>query len=166
MPAFFAAAWSLLSVSLAGETRDALAPLAIRYLSNNGSLPPPHRRSTQITITAAGEGCYSRLQGYDQDDPAQRFATNFTLDEAALQGFARRVRQLGVMDLRWREQSRPPVGGPVVLVRLSQSGRTVDVPAFPDTSQQDLAAALRSAVLELLPETVLLARRDWERGLG
>lgn len=157
---------------LAGLTLMALAlpldsvarplPIAVRYLGNNGSLPPPYRRSTEIIIDATGQGLLRRRHGYDLTDQAQLFEQVFSLTPAEMESFGRRVAELGAMDHAWREQLRPPVGGSVVVLRLTQGDQVVEIPAFPITSQQPLAAEVRAAVMALVPASVREARERWE----
>lgn len=138
--------------------------MAIRYLGNNGSLPPPHRRSTEIVIDASGRGMLRRVRGYDSGEPGQRFEMAFQLDLEPLECFARSMLELGVIGLHWRQMARPPVGGPVVSVQLTMGKKCVEVPPFPVARQQALAAQLRSAVLELVPESIWAACSQWQQG--
>lgn len=151
-----------MAVPVGGE----LQPISIQYHGDNGSLPPPYRRSTSISIDAQGRGSLIRRHGYDLTDPAQAFAADFVLSIDQRQAFARRVDELGAWKVRWKEQSRPPVGGPLVHLRLTSGERVIEVPAFPVASQQALAAELRAAVTALVPESVGAARQQWEQGKG
>lgn len=143
-----------------------LQPVSIQYLGDNGSLPPPYRRSTSISIDAEGRGKLIRRHGYDLTDPAQAFESDFVLSVDQREAFARRLDQLGAWKVRWKEQQRPPVGGPVVHLRLRSGAQVIEVPAFPVASQQELAKQLREAVTALVPESVGQARTAWEQGKG
>ncbi len=138
--------------------------ISIQFHADNGSLPPPYRRSTQISVDAAGHGQFIRRHGYDLTDPAQRFAADFVLDIDQQQAFARRLDEIGAWQTRWKAQLRPPVGGPLVHLRLVQGERVVELPAFPQARQQARAAAVRAAVLALVPEAIQAQRQLWEQG--
>lgn len=153
-------------LAMAVPVGGALQPISVQYHGNNGSLPPPYRRSTSISVDAQGRGSLIRRHGYDLTDPAQAFAADFVLSIDQRQAFARRVDELGAWKVRWKEQSRPPVGGPLVHLRLTSGERVIEVPAFPVASQQALAAELRAAVTALVPESVGAARQQWEQGKG
>ncbi len=64
---------------LAMAMPPALQPVTVSFDADNGSVPPPYRRSTSIEIAADGSGRMMRLLGYDQQDPAQRFEFAFVL---------------------------------------------------------------------------------------
>ena len=143
-----------------------LQPISIHYHGDNGSLPPPYRRSTSISIDAEGRGKLIRRHGYDLTDPAKAFESDFVLSVDQREAFARRLDELGAWKVRWKEQPRPPVGGSMVHLRLTSGERVIEVPAFPQASQQALAEQLRDAVTSLVPESVGAARQAWEQGKG
>lgn len=156
--------FSLLAMAI--PVGGVLQPISIEYHGDNGSLPPPYRRSTSISVDARGRGSLVRRHGYDLTDSAQAFEADFVLSVDQRQALARRLDELGAWEVRWKEQSRPPMGGPVVHLRLTSGERVIAVPAFPVASQQALAAELRAAVTALVPESVGEARQRWEQGKG
>jgi hypothetical protein len=152
---------TLLAMALpAGAAVDAVS---VQYHGDNGSLPPPHRRSTEIVVDAAGHGMLTRVHGYDRNDPAQRFERSFTVSPRQREIFARRLDELGLWTTRWRERERVPVGGPLVHVGFRRGEQSVSLPAFPLASQQDAVEALRAEVLALVPAAVSAARQAWEQ---
>lgn len=162
MPMMLPTGLTSMALALPLESTAKPLPIAVRYLGNNGSLPPPYRRSTEIVIDADGQGVLRRRHGYDLTDRAQLFEQAFSLTPTAMESFGLRMAELGAMDHAWREQSRPPVGGSVILVRLTQGDQVVEVPAFPIASQQELAGSVRAAVMALVPDSVSDARERWE----
>ncbi len=155
---------TLMAMALpAGAAVDAIS---VQYQGDNGSLPPPYRRSTEIVVDAAGHGTLTRVRGYDRNDPAQRFEQLFTVSPEQREDFARRLDELGLWTTRWRERQRVPVGGPLVQVSFRRGERSVSLPAFPLASQQEAVDALRAEVLAMVPEAAAAARQAWERGQG
>lgn len=140
--------------------------VAVLWQADNGSLPPPYRRSTEIEIDAAGRGRLLRVHGYDRNDPAQRFECMFTVEAARMQDFARRSEELGAWRTRWRERARVPVGGPLVHLRLLRGEQRVALPVFPVAAQREAVEALRGEVLAMLPAEATAARDAWEAARG
>ena len=147
-------------------TAPALQPVTVSFDADNGSVPPPYRRSTSIEIAADGSGRMMRLLGYDQQDPAQRFEFAFVLTAEQQQAFARRLDELGLWTTRWRERERVPVGGPHVHLSFRRGDEKVVLPAYPVARQEAAVDALRSAVRALVPEAANAARQAWEQGRG
>lgn len=156
-------ALTVLALSMPAAQAPPLTPVAVQFQGNNGSLPPPYHRATEIHIDADGKGTLVRRHGYDRVDPAQRFEVTFELSPSRQQAFARRMQELGALRALWREQEHPPVGGPVISVRLTQGNNSVEIPAFPVADQRELAEAVRAEVLALVPETAAAARAQWEQ---
>ena len=155
----------LFAMALALAASLEIETVSVDYQGDNGSVPPPHRRSTDIRIDADGSGTLTRLHGYDHSDSSQRFETAFVVSPEQRQRFAQRLQQLGLWDTRWRERDRVPVGGPRVYLLFSRGGQKVTLPAFPITRQQEAVDALRAEVLALVPETATAARQAWEQGM-
>jgi hypothetical protein len=155
-----------LGLALLAMALPAVGPVdavSVQYHGDNGTLPPPYRRSTEIQIDAAGQGTLLRVRGYDRNDPAQRFEKAFAVSPERYRAFARRLDELGLWTTRWRERERVPVGGPLVSVSFSRGEQEVTLPAFPLASQQDAVDALRAEVLALVPEAATAARQAWEQ---
>lgn len=147
-------------------TAPALQPVAVSFDADNGSVPPPYRRSTSIEIAADGSGRLVRLLGYDLQDPAQRFEYAFILTGDQQQALARRLEELGLWTTRWRERQRVPVGGPHVHLRFSRGDQKIVLPAYPVAHQEAAVEALRSEVRALVPEAANAARQAWEQDRG
>lgn len=141
-----------------------LEAVSVDYQGDNGSLPPPYRRSTDISVDAEGNGKLTRLHGYDLQDSAQRFEHAFVVPPEQRRQFAVRLQQLGLWETRWGERQRVPVGGPLVHVSFRRGAQKVTLPAFPVASQQEAVEALRAEVLALVPEAATAARQAWEQG--
>lgn len=138
--------------------------VSVDYRGDNGSVPPPYRRSTDVSIDADGSGMLTRLCGYDHSDASQRFEFPFVLSTEQRQQFAQRLQQLGLWETRWRERERVPVGGPRVYLSFHRGAQKVTLPAFPIARQQEAVDALRAEVLALVPEAAIAARQAWEQG--
>lgn len=159
-----AGGWWLLALAL--PVGAELPGVAVEYHGDNGSVPPPYRRSTSITIDAEGHGRLLRLHGYDHSDAAQRFEFAFVLAAERRAAFARRLQELKLWETRWREPpaERMPIGGPLVHLRFRRGEEQVAVPPVPVAKQRELAQELRAEVLALLPAEAIAAREAWERG--
>ncbi len=156
--------FGLTLLAMALPSGKALEVVSVQYHSDNGSLPPPYRRSTEIVVDVDGKGTLTRLHGYDGNDPARRFEHSFAVTPEQRQAFVRRVEELGLWTTVWRERDRVPVGGPLVHVRFQRGAQSVSLPAFPLESQRDAVEALRAEVLALVPEAATIARQAWEQG--
>jgi hypothetical protein len=157
--------FALLAMALPAAT-PAAPPVAVSFDADNGSVPPPYRRSTSIEIAADGSGRLVRLLGYDQQDPAQRFEYAFKLSATQQQAFARRLEELGLWTTRWRERERVPVGGPYVHLSFRRGDEKAVLPAYPVQRQEAAVEMLRSEVRALVPEAATTARQAWEQGRG
>jgi len=152
----------LLAMVLAGSLE--IETVSVEYRGDNGSVPPPYRRSTDIRIDADGSGTLTRLHGYDHSDSSQRFETAFVVSPEQRHQFNQRLQQRGLWDTRWHERENVPVGGPRVSLSFSRGAQKVTLPAFPITRQQEAVDALRAEVLALVPETATAAWQAWEQG--
>ena len=153
----------LLAMALAASLE--METVSVEYRSDNGSVPPPYRWSTEIRLNVDGSGTVTRLHGYDHSDPSQRFKIAFVVSPEQRQQFAQRLQQLGLWDTGWRERDGVPVGGPRVFLAFSRGDQKVTLPAFPITRQQEAVDALRAEVLALVPETATAARQAWEQDM-
>jgi hypothetical protein len=143
---------------VAGET------IAISLHSDNGSVPPPHRRSTSIEIDAAGHGVYESLSGYDREAPGMCYRAEFTLGAEARAAFAAEIERIGVFDRAWREREKVPVGGPLRSASLSRGEQRVRIPPFPVEKDAQAAREVLAAIHALVPEEVLEGRRAFDAG--
>lgn len=147
-------------------TEAAADEFELEFSVDNGSVPPPYRRETTIQIDRDGQGRYTRLHGYDRQQPGQHFEAEFVLDSATRREFVAQVRRLGVFDRPWREQSRPPVGGSSVSLSLRVAEQSLRLPAHPLPEQRVWVDPLRTLVQALVPADVLAARAAWEAARG
>lgn len=136
----------------------------LEFSADNGTVPPPYRRETELSIDDAGHACYLRLHGYDRSDSSQCFRAEFDLDSSTRRAFLTNLKQLAVFAVAWREPARPPVGGSQVYLKLEHAGQILRLPAHPVAEQRELVDQLRELVMGLVPQSVLDARRDWEAG--
>ena len=153
-------------VALSTPVTPPALDLRVTYLANNGSVPPPYHRATEIRIDPNGQGTYLRRHGYDRQDANQRIELAFSIDIKQLRDLARDLQELGAFTRRWKEQKRPPVGGSVAHLTLTLNDRDTVIPSFPINSQRELAEAVRAQVLALLPEATVMARSQWEQAKG
>jgi hypothetical protein len=142
------------------------APVAIAFAANNGSLPPPYRRSTEISVDADGRGVYTRRLGYDRTDPTQAHTREFQLSPEIRDAFANWVSESGVLDRKWRETPRPTVGGSQATLTLECAGRCARIPAQPIAAQRALAVEAIARVRALVPESIESERKAWEAQRG
>lgn len=135
--------------------RSANAPAATDWSRitaswNNGSLPPPHRRSGQLTIHADGRVERVAMHGYDAD-AANTVRSEGRIDETALATLRRQLDELDAYNTRWQEEPRPPVGGPMRWVSIETATETITVPPFPVATQVERARAVFDAVRAAVP---------------
>lgn len=160
--------WMGLGAMLATGGADQAAaprpPLSVALHADNGSLPPPHRRSTEVHIDATGQARYTYLVGYDREDPQRRYEETFLVPPVAHAELDALLDREAVFDTTWQETPRRPVGGPMTLLSFARDDRQVRIPPFPIEPQQEAARSLAAAVLTLLPAEILERRRRWEAG--
>lgn len=138
--------------------------IAISLHSDNGSLPPPYRRSTSIEIDAEGHGVYESLSGYDREAPGMLYRAEFTLDAKARSAFAAEIERIGVFDRAWREREKVPIGGPLHSASLVRGEQRVRIPPFPVERDAQAAREVLAAIHALVPEEVLEGGRAFDAG--
>jgi hypothetical protein len=156
--------WLSMAAVLPTADVGANEPIAVSLQSDNGSVPPPYRRSTSIVIDATGHGVYESLSGYDREAPGQRYRAEFTLDAEARAAFAAEVERLGVFGRNWRERDKVPVGGPLRSASLSRGEQRVRIPPFPVDDDAEAAREVLAAIRALVPEEVLEGRHRFDAG--
>lgn len=119
--------------------------LAVRYSRNNGSVPPPYRRATTLSIAADGAAELTALSGYDRDDPAAQRRVLFDVDPTAHAALTQLTIELGVFARTMPACERPPVGGGTTAIMLMLGAQQVSLPTFPADDQD---RALRDRVAE------------------
>ena len=142
------------------------ALISIDFESDNGTVPPPYRRSLHIHVDACGNGVVGRQLGYDLTAPGNRFDTAFTVARDRWVGFAKLVDELAVFAEDWTRAVDTPTGGPLTHLTLRRGDTQVVIPPYPRKPQQELAESVRGAVRELVPEAAVDAYRAWEAAHG
>lgn len=135
--------------------------ISLSLSRDNGSLPPPHRRSSEIRIEPDGSAAYESLLGYDRSDSRNRLLSNFVLDAAQRAQLIDLCARLAVFSTEWREVERPNVGGPSVVLMLSDGNRTARIPSQPIESQRAARDELVTSIQALVPETLRRKHAEW-----
>lgn len=135
--------------------------ITLSLSSDNGSLPPPHRRSSEIRIEADGSAEYASLLGYDRSDPQRQLRSSFALDAAQRAQLIDLCARLAVFSTDWQEDERPHVGGSGVALMLSDGSRTVRIPRQPIESQRPARDGLVAAIHALVPESLRREHAQW-----
>ncbi len=135
--------------------------ISVSMSSDNGSLPPPHRRSSEIRIEADGQAEFESLLGYDRGDPQRRLRSSFVLDAAQRAQLIDLCARLAVFSTDWREVERPHVGGSGVSFVLSDGRQTARIPRQPIESQRRARDELVAAVQALVPEALRREHAEW-----
>lgn len=139
-------------------------PVAVSLRLDNGSVPPPYRRSTSIVIDTAGRGVYESLAGYDREAPGQLYRAEFILDADRQNAFAAEVKRLRVFERSWHELDKIPVGGPLRSATLTRGEQQVRIPPFPIEADVESAREVLAAIQALVPEDILEGRRRFDAG--
>jgi len=119
----------MLAITVGASSPDSTIRFSIVVSSNNGSLPPPHRRSTEIRIDADGSAQFEKRLGYDLQDTNQHFEHVFQISTEQRSALAALISELRVFETPWREVERPTVGGSSVFVICSDGKRDVRIPS-------------------------------------
>ena len=122
--------------------------LSIVYASNNGSLPPAHRRDTRIRIARDGSVLIEHSRAYDASTTVRREAR---IDPEKLVALAAWLSEVGVWSLPWREQEPRAVGGATQFLELTLSEQPLALPIQPVESQRALRDDILRRVLDLIP---------------
>jgi len=122
--------------------------LSIVFASNNGSLPPPHRRDTRIRIARDGSTVIEHSRGYDASTTVRREAR---IDPEKLAALSAWLNEAGVWSLPWREQEPRAVGGATRFLELTEGAHRLALPIQPVESQRALRDDIVRRVLALIP---------------
>ncbi len=122
--------------------------LSIVYASNNGSLPPAHRRDTRIRIARDGWALIEHSRAYDASTTVRREAR---IDPEKLVALAAWLSEAGIWSLPWREQEPRAVGGATQFLELTFSEQPLALPIQPVESQRALRDDILRRVLDLIP---------------
>ena len=117
---------------------------------NNGSLPPPHRRSGSLVLAANGHGTQTLVQGYHAD-AASTTKQAFVVSAATLAVLGDQLLQHKAFSTRWQELEPHPVGGSMRWLQIETASGVVEIPPFPIGKQRARADAIISAVRAVVP---------------
>lgn len=149
----------LTRVSAANMTLDAKSWTKISAFWNNGTLPPPHRRSGSLELRSNGEGRQVLVSGYQADD-ANSVAQVFAVDAASLKALTEQLVALKAFSTRWQELNPHPVGGSMRWLRIETEAGTIEVPPFPVAKQRERAEQIFAAVKAVVPKTTVEADHE------
>jgi len=142
------------------------ASFSIEFEADNGTVPPPFRRSLRIDIDAEGRGRVTRQIGYNVGDAANRIEIDFAPASEALSALARLIDRLNVFEHNWARAEDTPTGGPLTYLSIQRGATRVRIPPYPLDALRAAADSLRSAVRELLPADAIARYRAWEQAHG
>lgn len=140
--------------------------ITLSLSSDNGSLPPPHRRSSEIRIEADGSAEFESLLGYDRSDPQRQLRSSFVLDAGQRGRLIDLCARLAVFSTNWQEVERPNVGGPGVALILSNGSHTARIPRQPIEAQRAARDELVAGIHALVPELLRAQHTDWRSRHG
>lgn len=135
----------------------------LSYSRDNGSVPPPYRRETEIQVDRAGAGIYLRRCGYEREGVVWR--AGFHLDERQRAAFLSALAALPLTGVDWSPE-QPTVGGPTTLIEIQANGLALRTPARLRPEQHELVDALRALIQDLVPSELREQARSWEAQLG
>lgn len=141
------------TTSSGADRKDTQKPMPWTRITahwNNGTLPPPHRRSGTLELQADGAFTRTLRRGYG-DEAANAEVTEGRIDAAALSALTTQLEALGLRTIRWQEAERHPVGGSMRWIVVSGPEGNVTVPAFPVDSQREAARQVFDAVMAAVP---------------
>ncbi|AVP97466.1 hypothetical protein C7S18_09770 [Ahniella affigens] len=141
---------TLTSVGSANVMADNTAWTRISVFWNNGSLPPPHRRSGSLVLEANGQGTQSLVQGYHVD-AASTTKQDFVVAAAKLAALSEQLRKLKAFSTRWQALEPHPVGGSMRWLRIETASGVIEIPPFPIAKQRERAAEIIAAVKAVVP---------------
>lgn len=133
---------------------------AFEYNWIAGTMPPPHHYEYTITVGPSGAGTIR----FHPDYPSHKspvWTEKFEVPRERLDAAYREMKEAGVFDKDWREQTDPPVGGNYSWLQATANGRTVKPPAFP--ADPGRLPEIYKTVNGLVPQKVwddLNARRE------
>ena len=117
---------------------------------NNGTLPPPHRRSGSVIIHSDGHGERHSVRGYDTS-AENTVVVPFQLTQEQVDHLSRELVRLNAFDTQWKELDQHPVGGRMRWVTIEHAGGRVSVPPFPIARQAELANKIHEAITAAAP---------------
>lgn len=136
----------------------------LSYSRDNGSVPPPYRRETEIEVDRTGAGTYLRRCGYERD--AKVWRAGFHLDERQRAAFLSALTALPLAGVDWSPAEQPTVGGPTTLIEIQANGLALRTPARLRPDQHELVDAMRALIQDLVPGELREQARSWEAQQG
>lgn len=149
------------AVSAGSASPESPTGYGVSISSNNGSVPPPYHRATEIEVDAQGNGHYTRRLGYDRKDASQKFERDFQISAEQQTRLGALIEELEVFQTRWQELERPAVGGSSTTIRCTHGSDSVVIPSQLIPEQRAARERLAQAVQALVPEEVIKAMTDW-----
>jgi hypothetical protein len=149
------------AVSAGSASPESPAGYSVSISSNNGSVPPPYHRATEIEVDAQGRGHYTRRLGYDRNDASQKFERDFQISAEQQAHLGALIEELNVFHSRWQELERPTVGGSSTTIRCTHGNDSIVIPSQLIPEQREARERLAQAVQALVPEEVIKAMTDW-----
>ena len=133
----------------------------ITLTSDNGSVPPPHRRSTELSIESDGRARMEARRGYDLTDADQRHAIEFQLTADQQRRLSLQCDISGVFSTTWQEVERPNIGGSSMLLSIRDGQRSVRIPGQLIEPQRYALDQLVAMIRALVPESALQTLAQW-----
>ena len=124
-----------------------MPPVTISYSSDNGSVPPPHRRSLSAALDADGALRVERTRGYGDADREIEVSTAAPDVVAAL---VEDLRRLGLFTTAWSEPDRRVVGGSARRVEVRVGDDHAVIPSAVVAEQREARDAIVACVQKAL----------------
>jgi len=136
----------------AGETYGNQEPDTMPWITisahwNNGSLPPPHRRSGSLVLHNNGNHERTELRGYAKDGGSTT-TTRGRISFPELVALTNALDAAGIHEIPWQEAKEHPVGGSMRWLSVTTEGGNIDIPAFPIDSQKAKADEMFDLVMQ------------------
>lgn len=161
MSGLLATLFAISATSASSASPESTTGYSISVSSNNGSVPPPYHRATEIEVDAQGKGHYRKRLGYDRADASRRFEQEFQISAQQQAMLGALMQELKVFDTRWRELDRPTVGGSSITIRCTHGSNSVVIPNQLIPEQRIARDRLAQAAQALVPEATIAAMKLW-----
>ena len=116
--------------------------------TNNGSVPPKHRRGVRITIDASGRLEHTTSRGYSQEEATSVVSI---IGEEGVTRLFEDLDALGMFSAEWGASGRKRVGGPSTWLTYTADGVTTLVPVHLGPEQARLRREIVDRIRRLLP---------------
>jgi hypothetical protein len=125
--------------------------MKLTYTYRNGTVPPPHHFEMTIRIETGKPGVYEFRPGYPgMGAGIQVWRETFPISEAEKAALLKRLLSLG-LDRNWKALDRPPVGGGMASLEVTEGRKTWKVPSFPKAPDDKVAQMLFVTVENAVP---------------